>query len=506
MSGLLMAFGLAGQCLLGVALAHWLLGAGRMERAADRPGHAELWGVGIVLGTAAVGWILFVWSLCGGALGGGISWALTAAGWLSGGCALWGRRRLPPVSAPVSSPNAVDADACERITRIAIAVLLASAFLQTLLTPQRFWDERAIFAIKGKVLFDERTIHSPLLTHPDFVQGHPRYPLLVPLAEAHVYALIGRIDDRWSKAVFPLLFSGLVLAYLGVLSRRCGAARGGLSALLVASIPALFPFELGVISGQGDAPLACIHGLTLLFAWDALLREGLAGGAPGSLRRWLLVGLLAAAAAFTKDEGIAFLMVGAISLCGAWLAGALPRATRPGFCVRRLAAVLLVAGGTVAVVLGPWFWHRRGLPTTTEMNYFGRLSVGLLVERLDALHWLVPHLRSRMFGEWPTWGLQWWLLAAALVTSPRRALRPEQLFLLLNLAGAVAALVVAGMIAPADLHDHIGGSSERYLMQLAPGAVLFAAGQWCQVTESSWRLQLAPPMGPAPPPPQTPSA
>jgi hypothetical protein len=62
-------------------------------------------------------------------------------------------------------------------------------------------------------------------------------------------------------------------------------------------------------------------------------------------------------------------------------------------------------------------------------------------------------------------------------------------FLLLNLAGAVAALVIAGMIAPADLHDHIGGSSERYLMQLAPGAVLFAAGQWWPVPECSLRLK-----------------
>jgi hypothetical protein len=478
MSALLLIIGLAGQCLPGVALAEWLLGTGGTKGAAERRNRAELWGVGIVLGTAAVSWILFVWSLCGGGLGSGISWALSTAGWLLGGGTWWRRWRswIPSSAAP--TPETVAAVAWARCVRIGIAILLAASFAQTLLTPQRFWDERAIFAIKGKVLFDERTIHSPLLAHPDFVQGHPRYPLLIPLAEAHVYALLGGIDDRWSKAVFPLLFGGLVLAYLGVLSRRFGPARGELAALLVASMPVLFPFELGVISGQGDAPVACIHGLTLLFAWDALWRDGVEGGASGNWRRWLLVGLLAASCAFTKDEGIAFLIVGAISLCGAWLAGALRKSTRPAFPARKLALALLVLGGTAALLLGPWFWHRRGLPTTTEMNYLGRLSVGLLVERLDALHWLVPHLASRMFREWRTWGLQWWLLGAALITAPRRALRPEQLFLLLNLGGAVAALIVAGMIAPADLHDHIGGSSERYLMQLAPGAVLFAAGQW----------------------------
>jgi hypothetical protein len=136
------------------------------------------------------------------------------------------------------------------------------------------------------------------------------------------------------------------------------------------------------------------------------------------------------------------------------------------------------ACAVTAVLLGPWLWHRRGLPTATEMQYFDRLSINLLIERLDALRWLVPHLSRRMFLEWREWGLQWWLLLAALITMPRRALAPEQLFLLLSILGAVAALMVAGMIAPADLQDHIGGSSHRYLMQIAPLALLFAAGQW----------------------------
>jgi hypothetical protein len=112
------------------------------------------------------------------------------------------------------------------------------------------------------------------------------------------------------------------------------------------------------------------------------------------------------------------------------------------------------------------------------MNYFGRLSLALLVERRETLRWIVPHLRSRMFREWPLWGLQWWVMLAALISMPRRALRPEQVFLLFNMLGAVASLIVAGMIAPIDPRDHIGGSSERFLMQIAPVAVLFVAGQW----------------------------
>jgi hypothetical protein len=488
MSALLLIVGLAGQCLLGLWLADRLLVRARKCPQTDdtecNPEPVERWGLGMALGTAAVSWLLFLWSLCGGPLGPGISWVLTAFGWLTGGTTLLKGRRSRAVQPTVAPAASDDEAALARCCRVVIGVLLALVVAQTLQTPQRFWDERAIFAIKGKVLLLERSVHSPLLAHPDFVQGHPRYPLLIPLAEAHIYALLGRVDDRWSKAIFPLLFSGLVLSYAGVLSRHCGVGRGWLLALMVATVPVLFPFELGFLSGQGDAPLASYHGLAVLYAWDALQRAPRAASAQSDWRPWLLVGGLGAAAAFTKDEGIAYLMVGSVALAGAWCAASFRRQDG-GIRLCDLPAVLTALGATASLILGPWFWHRRGLPTTTEMNYFGRLSVALLVEQRERLRWIVPHLVSRMFTEWRAWGLQWWVLLAALLSAPRRALRPGQVFVLLEVVGAIAALIVAGMIAPIDVQDHIGGSSERFLMQIAPLAILFAAGQWGARAQSS---------------------
>jgi hypothetical protein len=79
-----------------------------------------------------------------------------------------------------------------------------------------------------------------------------------------------------------------------------------------------------------------------------------------------------------------------------------------------------------------------------------------------------------MFWEWREWGLQWWLMLAAMISRPRKLFQPARVVLLLDVAGALAALLVAGMLAPAQLDEHIGGSSHRFLMQLAPVAVLFA--------------------------------
>ena len=57
---------------------------------------------------------------------------------------------------------------------------------------------------------------------------------------------------------------------------------------------------------------------------------------------------------------------------------------------------------------------------------------------------------------------------------PTRALELPQLILVMDVAGSIASLLVAGMLAPAQLDEHIGGSSHRFLMQISPVAILFA--------------------------------
>ena len=484
----------------------WLAGYGLAVLLCDRPASDavpfERIGLALPLGIAANSCAMFAWSWAGGSLSSTLSWSLTGIGSVVGLAVLIGqRRRVPGVRVPdsLTSPNspldqtvrdtsgnklAPAGNTLARCCQSIIAIVLVGAFVLALVTPQRFWDERAIFGIKSKVLFTDGTIYSPSLADPDFVQGHPRYPLLIPLAETHVYALLGRIDDRWAKGIFPLLFAGLVLAYGGRLSGRFGPGAGWLFTLLLATLPLLAPYELGFITAQGDAPVACYHGLAVLYAWDWLRSRELAqveSGRLSSVRRALLVGVLSAAAAFTKDEGVAHLLVGIIALtmawCWGWLRSRRVSESRP-FRISALVQFLAVAGVTIAVLLTPWFAHRRTLPTTNEMQYFARLSTDRLSDQFDALSWLVPHILTRMFREWSTWGLQWWLLLVAAVTAPRRILRPAQLFILLEILGGIAALMVAGMVAPAELHEHIAGSSHRYLLQLAPLAVLFAAGQW----------------------------
>ena len=237
---------------------------------------AEIAGSGLVLGIALNSYLQFLWSLAGGKLDRGCSLTL-AIGGMAIGLLTWlnSRRQTQTMSAEPCAEHQgqfANDSSLASFCRAAIGVIFLSAVVQTLLTPQRFWDERAYYGLKAIVLFEDQTIFSPDLSEADFVQGHPRYPLMISLAEQHLYSLLGRVDDRWSKIIFPVLFLGLVLTFGGVLSRNREPGFAWLGALMLATLPVLMPDDYGFLSGQADAPVACLNGLAIP------VRVGLSGG------------------------------------------------------------------------------------------------------------------------------------------------------------------------------------------------------------------------------------
>jgi hypothetical protein len=273
---------------------------------------------------------------------------------------------------------------------------------------------------------------------------------------------------------------GLWLTVAGVLTRRLGAGPAWLWTLLLATTPSLTTWEYGFLSAQADAVVGCFHGASVLYLWDWLTPraadEGDAAAPPAPAP--LLAGLLAGLALWTKDEGIALALVDGAILTGlgvvAWLRR---REVRSWVIGRRAGFASAAILGPVLLIALPWFLHRRQLPLTEEMGYFDRLGPEALLAGMASVPWIVRHLVSRMFLEAGTWGLHWWGGAAACLLRPRRALAPAQALLWLDVLGALAALTVAGMLAPIPAEEHIGGSAHRFLLQLTPVAVLFLAAQ-----------------------------
>ena len=487
---------LLGQWLLGFAVTRLVF---RWTDSRTSDAVCEQMGLAIVLGIGLNAWGLFIWSWLGGSLGPSSSIAFAGLGFVAGIPLLLFNSRInsvtPGASERLPSPDQgqnTEGAAFRKACQWGIALLTVVALVQSLMTPLRLWDERAHFSIKASVMFEDRSIRSADLAERDFVQGHPRYPLLIPLAQVHLYYLLGEINDRLAKVYFPLLFAGLVLTTVGVLMRHLTAARAWLWGMLLATVPALMPNEYGFLCGQADAPVACFHGVAVLYAWDVL--ERLRRDGVLSLSSLIISGLSSGLTVFTKDEGIAYLIIDmaalALMLIVQSLSGHVRRnhGTEKNGRVSESVGTILVAGIVVAtcaaVIVVPWLMHRRGLPQTAEMAYAGRFSVEYLLKRLQTLTWSVPHLGQRMFWEWYEWGLQWWFMAVAIVLAPRRLLRPAQVLLVIDVLGALTALLVAGMLAPVQLEEHIGGSSHRFLMQITPVAILFAASQLGSVDRS----------------------
>ncbi len=507
---LILLVGIVGQWLLGIALAVGLLGSRTLRRQQSAGGviarHAELIGLGIVLGIAATSYLQFLWSAAGGSFSRQLSLALSGLGLITG-MAAWKRLHgndhrngneqsldADESSATRASAESVETPGQGALIRCCVAViglLYVVSLVETLLTPQRLYDERSIYGVKAKVLYHDRSIASRDLAEADFVQCHSRYPLLVPLAEQNIYALLGNTEDRWSKIVFPSLYLGMVLTFAGVLSRRIHPNHAWLFAAMLASTPALVPNEYAFLSGQADAPVACYHAIALLYLWDWFGAAGFGRRMDSqSARRLVLAAVAAAMAMFTKDEGIAFFLVDAVALGILAVVGA-GRVQRPegqqglkGLfhrteLLRRICnavPALLIFGLVPVVLLVPWMRHRSRLPMTSEMNYFERLTLAALVDDAGDLVYAVGHFLDHMFAQAIGGGLQWWVMLFLFACFPKRAFQPRQLLVLLDVVGTLAAIIIAGLIAPFPIEVHLDGA--RHLILIVPSALLFAAGQW----------------------------
>lgn len=472
---ILILLGSLGVWGIGLAVAQFMLSPSS-KTPQSKSNLAELLGLGLVLGFGINSLFYLYWGMTGLQYSRGLAVSWMVTGILLGATTLFLRHksnRTKDASSLKPKPL-IEVD----FRKLCLGILLflsISTLFQTLMTPQRFWDERAIFGLKSIVIFQEKTIQNETLYAPDFVQYHPKYPLLIPLNEAHFYLLMGEINDRWSKVMFPLLYIGMVLTFLGVLLRTTGqVVRTWLFTLLLATVPAMVPWEYGFLSGQADGPIACFHTVTLLYLWSFLYEIYQSNLTRSILvRSPLIAGLAAGLTIFTKDEGIAFFLVDLIAFL-------IVAVLYFRHLIISISYSIFQFGLTAIIVLIPWFSHRSHLPSTTEMTYFSRMQITTLTEGLSALLWAIQHLFQVMFLEAWKWGLQWWAVILSLFTFPKTAIQPHQLFLLLNILGALSALIIAGMIAPTPVQEHIGGSSLRFLLQISGAAILFVAGQWIE--------------------------
>jgi hypothetical protein len=392
-------------------------------------------------------------ALAGAPVGRPLVWVLT----LTAGAAASLVRTAPRATDAWAGPRPRSLADRWALAALGVFAVLLVATLAT--TPLVSVDARTLWVPHARLVLDTGRYPAPELRDPAFVIAHASYPPLLPLTEALVGFAAGSSDERLLRAVPAAFYAVVAVLLLAELPRR--EPRWG---ILLAAAWALLPTLVVFEEGGADAGLADVALSAFVLTSALLLERGEAAGPVSSPVLAVLAGLLAAAAALTKNEG---LVLGGL-LCVSAAFGGRGRWRRAG-----LAALAF------ALVTVPWLEVRAGLRPILDEGYLGHLGwtrlvagaprAGSVAAEMLVQAFLLPH-RSGPF---------WWLVAGWFVASPRKA----EALVGGRLAVAIAyLLVVYGLyvVTPWEGVVQVQLSFSRVLLHVAP-LVLWAvagAGRW----------------------------
>ena len=331
---------------------------------------------------------------------------------------------------------------------------LYSFLTLSLRNPHGAWDAWAIWNSRARFLFragDQwRDAFSPLLAW-----SHPDYPLLLPASVARLWSYAGS-ESQAAPVILALSFTfatvGLIVSSLFTLR---GRNQGFLAGMVLVSTP--FFVEHGA-SQYADVPLGFFYLATIvLFCMQDRVLQG-------SGRLAILAGITAGLAAWTKNEGLLFLVsiaaarFAAITHSGGWKA---PRKQMIQFAVGAAPIIAIIiffkahVGGSSDIFVPP----------------------GSIVGRLIEFHryslvfeWLLG--KMLVFGAWifplaPVLGLYLLLFGTRIDGKDRPSILTAIPALCMTLIGYSLVYV----IGPRDLQWWLQTSLNRLLLQLWPSAV-----------------------------------
>ncbi len=394
-------------------------------------------------------------------------------------------------------------DAPHRVTRgswlstglqLLIVVNLAAVLTAALINPVWAPDGLARWMLKAKMLLDAGSAQTDLFADPSLGFTLPRSPAGISFQVALVWKAWGfdagtnAFDDFAGKLLFPVYFAAL----LGVLYQLVRPVAGRMPALtltaLLSGVPAVAYlaelFYVDVAPG-GEHLYTLWPGACASLAMADVPLAALILAAGGSIARWvehreksdrILAALFLGLAAWTKDEGVAFLMLGCT-----WLV--VDAFTRKDDLSGRAAALL--TAGTAILMAFPWQVAAAEVPANVwdpdmrSLLYPDALGTGAEVATRFAQH--AGAVASRAGWEMVRlshWNMVWVVAALALVLAPRHAMRrPAGSLLVLGVGQLTLYFLILSVSPWQDFEEKMSATVPRLLIHVAPLALLFVGYQ-----------------------------
>ena len=378
-------------------------------------------------------------------------------------------RRGTPRAASLCPPRA---GALAARAAFGVSALIAIGLFGSALTRAYVgYDGEMTWCAAARWVRADRSVTPRALTDPRVFVWHPRYPLLMPLAQVAVEETFDAGDDRRAiKPLYAAFFPALLLVFFDVARRHAGTCAAALAAIALASIPVLAFTDFGGADGAfSDVPLgAFLGGGSLLLLGRVRPSESVAAG------------LLLGAGVLTKNEGLPFALAAlAAASFFAFFGGRTERR-------RRFALLVVASAGVLAAGTALSMWKAR-IPQRWDEDYTGRLGKVSLAAEARARVPLMPSALAREMTDRES--LAGFGLAGAVVscrgherTPPKdRPANPARPLLLFE------AYVLALLLTTWPGVEQLYKTWDRFLIQLSlPLGVLLALA-----LRAAWRARFA---------------
>jgi hypothetical protein len=358
----------------------------------------------------------------------------------------------------------------------AMAAVVAGILVSALSVPLADWDGRMTWGAVAAYMRHEGTVDISALRDVHYFMMVPRYPPLLPVAQAAMQEALGARQDEEDFRAFYVVFLAVLAVVIQDGARRVAGSAAATLAAMAAVLPPILAYGTGgATSAYSDLPLAALYGAALV--WLLLARPRPAAG--------LAAGCLLAGTVLAKNEG-ELLAAAALLLAALRLLRLRPRPRqrqpppagrrRAAIATHRLGWFAAAAFPAVAAALLLTAW-RADIPDRFDPDYHGALRLTQLLHGAVArLPQIVPEILRQTFGG-STW-LGFWAIYAAVLLAGVAALR-RRLTRRLLLAGlaplAIGWAAYAVSEPPANLVPLVSQTWCRFLFQaLVPLSLAFA--------------------------------
>jgi hypothetical protein len=341
------------------------------------------------------------------------------------------------------------------------ALIAVGLFAAALTQPNVGFDGEMAWCAAARWIRADHSVLPRALTDPRAFVSHPRYPVLMPLAQVAVQETFDLGDDRRAvKPLYAAFFPALLLVLFDLARRRAGVGAAALATVALALVPVLAFTDSGGADGTfSDVPLGAFFGAGFLLLLLGRMRAS----------EVIAAAVLLGAAVLTKNEGLPFAAAALLAVAFFVFVG------RPTTQRRRRLAVLGIAAAAVFVAaLALRSWQGR-IPQRWDEDYAGRIGKVSLVTEARLRLPLVPaailkEMANREnFAGFPLACVV--ILAAGAGGLRRRIVSPVVLCLYFCLGAYVLALLLTTWGSVDQVHP----TWDRFLMQVSlPLGVLLA--------------------------------